>query len=295
MSRSRRKFILHAKVTQANSAEEAFSDTRTRHQIERRLTRLEQISMAYYGQISLRFDNGMLISFDSADAALVSACEMQNCCAALPRPSGEKLALCIGLHQCVLKQRSADSVDNTREFVARLARIGDGILVSQAMLDGLNQSLKKLAHPLEEGASDPEKTYVIDWRRENSPSAYGGESLRPIATQRAAQNGPYLQLHFGLKTLEVSENSPIVTIGRDPSNDLVIDDFHVSRNHCRVARISSGIVLVDQSANGTIVIPNGGSDLLVKNNSMPLTESGFLFFGRPFKGERRNSVKYELF
>ena len=293
MGRSRRKFILHAKVTQANSAEKAFDDTRTRHQIERRLTRLEQISMAYYGQISLRFDNGMLISFDSADAALVSACEMQNCCAALPRPSGEKLALRIGLHQCVLKQRSADSVDNTREFVAHLARIDDTILISQAMLDGLNQSLKKLVHPLEEKANEPE--YMIDWSRENSPSAYDGELLRPIATQRAAQNGPYLQLHFGLKTLEVSENSPIVTIGRDPSNDLVIDDFHVSRNHCRVARISSGIVLVDQSANGTIVIPDGGSDLLVKKNSMPLTESGFLFFGRPFKGERRESVKYELF
>ena len=251
--------------------------------------------MAYRGQISLRFDNGMLVSFDSADAALLSACEMQNCCAVLPQPSGEKLALCIGLHQCILKQRSADSVDNTREFVARLASIDDAILISHAMLDGLNQSLKKLAYPLEEGASELENAYVIDWSRENPSSVYDGESFRPVATQRAVQNGPYLQLHFGLKTLEVSESNPIVTIGRDPLNDLVIDDFHVSRDHCRIAKIPSGIVLIDQSANGTIVIPDGGSDSLVKNDSVPLTESGFLCFGRPFKGERRGSVRYELF
>ncbi len=293
MIKSRRKFLLHARVTRTDSEEKAFDDTRTGHQTERRLNRLERVSAAYRGQISLRFENGMLVTFDSADAALLGACEMQNRCAVLPQSSWQKLALCIGIHQGVMKQRSKDTVDNTREFAARLARIDDGILISQTMLDGLNQDLKNLARPLKAAANDPESVFTIDWHREIPPGAYGGESFWPTA-MHATQGGPILQLHFGLKKLEVSEHNPVTSIGRDPLNDLVLDDFHVSRYHCRIERTPEGVVLIDQSTNGTSIISDDGTKQLVKNESAPLAGSGLLFFGRPFKGERRGSVRYEL-
>ena len=294
MVKSRRKFLLHAIVTQIGSIEKAFDDTRTGHQIERRLNRLERVSATYRGQINLRFENGMLITFDSADAALLGACEMQNRCAVLPQSSGEKLALCIGVHQGVTKQRSQDSADNTREFTALLARIDDGILISQTMLDGLNQDLKKIASPWKDTADDLESVYVVDWHQEIPPSAYGGESFWPVAMHNTLQNGPYMHLHYGLKTLEVSSTNPIATIGRDPLSDLILDDFHVSRNHCRVEKTPHGIVLSDQSTNGTSIIADDGSMQLVNNDSVALLGRGLLFFGRPFKGERRGSVKYEL-
>ena len=45
-----------------------------------------------------------------------------------------------------------------------------------------------------------------------------------------------------------------VTIGRDPDNDLPIDDTKLSRRHCRIARTPEGIVVEDlESSNGTFV------------------------------------------
>jgi len=45
-----------------------------------------------------------------------------------------------------------------------------------------------------------------------------------------------------------------VTIGRDPDNDLKLDDANLSRQHCRISRTREGIVVEDlHSSNGTYV------------------------------------------
>ena len=167
MLKSRSKFFLHARVRRIDADEVEFDDAQAGHPIERRLNRLERVSAAYRGQISLRFNNGMLVTFESADAALLGACEMQHRCAVLPQVSRQKLALCIGIHQGVVKQRAKDGADDTRELAAQLARTNDAILISQAMVDGLNQDLRKLARPLAEKVSGL-AVFTIDWRRRNS-------------------------------------------------------------------------------------------------------------------------------
>jgi pSer/pThr/pTyr-binding forkhead associated (FHA) protein len=44
------------------------------------------------------------------------------------------------------------------------------------------------------------------------------------------------------------------TIGRDPSNDIVLDDITVSRNHCDIELSGDQLVLIDLgSTNGTYV------------------------------------------
>ena len=293
MFKSRSKFFLHAQVRRADSEEEEFDDAQAGHPIERRLNRLERVSSAYRGQIGLRFSNGMLVTFESADAALLGACEMQHRCSVLPQVSRQKLTLGIGIHQGIVKQRLKDEANDTRERAAQLARIQDGILVSQAMLDALSPDLRKLARPLED-ASPEDRAFIIDWRREIPSGAYGGESFWPT-TMHSLPVTPYLYLHFGLKTLEVSENTPLATIGRDPLSDLALTDIHVSRNHCRIERTPAGIVLTDQSTNGTTVVCDDGVEFLVKSNSVTLKGKGLLFFGRPFKGERRGSVRFEAY
>ena len=49
-------------------------------------------------------------------------------------------------------------------------------------------------------------------------------------------------------------NKDVITMGRDITNDLVINDPEVSRHHCRLTRTSSGYTLEDLgSTNGTFV------------------------------------------
>ena len=293
MIRSRSKLFLHAKVARTGTDGETFDDAQAGHPIERRLNRIERVAAAYYGQVDLRFDDGMLVTFDSADGAVLGACEMQHRCAVLPQVSRQKLALRIGIHQGLVRQRSKDLADDAREIASRLARINDGILISREMGAGLGKELSRLARPLEEADADT-PVFVIDWRREIPSGAYGGESFWPTS-MHSLPASPYVYLHFGLKMLEVSENNPVATIGRDPASDLVLTDIHVSRNHCRIERTAKGVLLTDSSTNGTIVLGEGAQERLVKNSSVALEGRGMIFFGRPFKGERRGGIRYESF
>ena len=46
----------------------------------------------------------------------------------------------------------------------------------------------------------------------------------------------------------------VVTIGRGPGNDIVLDDPHLSRRHCRILWYEEGILIEDLgSINGTVV------------------------------------------
>jgi len=49
-------------------------------------------------------------------------------------------------------------------------------------------------------------------------------------------------------------NKDIITLGRDITNDIVINDPEVSRHHCRLTRGGGGYTLEDLgSTNGTFV------------------------------------------
>ena len=272
------KFFLHARVVRNASDGQEFDDAQAGHPIERRLNRIERVAAASHGQIDLRFSDGMLILFDSANEAVLSACEMQHRCAVLPQVSRQKLTLRIGIHQGVLRQRSAETSDNVRGIAERLARDDDSILVSLEAGRSLSKELQSLIQTRGDAIAGV-SVLSIDWRREIP-------SITPDI-------GPSLQLRFGTQALDVSQDNPTVTIGRDPTSDLVLDDIHVSRNHCRIERTEQSIQLVDTSTNGTLVIGEDKRENLVKQDAFVLDGRGMIFFGRPFKGERRGGISFE--
>jgi DNA-binding transcriptional regulator YdaS (Cro superfamily) len=291
MIKSRSKFFLYAKVAWAEPGDETFDDAKAGHPIERRLNRIERVAATYHAQIDLRFEKGMLITFGSPDAAVLGACEMQQRCAVLPQALHMKLALRIGVHQGMVRQRSEDVDDRAAEIATQLARINDGILISEELFNNLGKELHRFTHPYEEMAIAGTRVLTFEWRE--LPQGAGAESLLS-ESKYSWRTGPYLQLQLGLKMLELSaEHNPVATIGRDPVSDFVLDDIHVSRNHCRIECTPKEILLTDSSTNGTIIVTENKQEILVKNSSATLNGRGMIFFGRPFMGERRGGIRYE--
>lgn len=54
----------------------------------------------------------------------------------------------------------------------------------------------------------------------------------------------------GYKVVDFKED---ITIGRDPENDIIVDDASISRYHASIKKIGDGFVLIDSSSNGTFV------------------------------------------
>ncbi|MBL0208691.1 MAG: FHA domain-containing protein [Propionivibrio sp.] len=293
MNKTRSKYLVHAVILRTGLDSAEFDDAKAGHPLERRLNRLERITASYRGRIDGRTRNTLQMTFDTANAALLSACEMQHRCAVLPQVAKQRLALRIGIHQGLIRQRARDGADNTQDIAMRLAVADDGIVVSELVVQSLNPELRELTRPFDDIPLDI-AVHKVDWRREIPSAAFGGESFWP-ANMASNPVGPYLVLHHGLKTIEATQENPLVTIGRDPTSDLVVVDFFVSRNHCLIERQAKYIVLTDTSTNGTSVLPDTGEEFLVKNNFVVLKGKGLLFFGRPFKGERRGAVRFEAY
>ncbi len=291
MNKGRSRFVVHAELQGTGKMPADFDDIKAGRPMERRLNRMERVVAAYRGHIDARTDNGLRIVFDTADAALLGACEMQHRCAVLPQFSANRLALRIGIDHEVAKQRSKDGADTAPQIASQLAVLDDGIIASEVVVDALNADLRQFVQPTDEPQAGV-AAYLVDWRGEIPAGAYGGEALWPTS-KRPRAIGAYLLLHLGLKTLELTRENPTATIGREPLNDLVIVDDHVSRNHCRIERRIDGFVLVDSSTNGTCVTPDNGEETLVKNDALVLRGKGLLFFGRLCNGERRGGVRYE--
>lgn len=294
MGTARSKYQVHAEVHRTGLAGVQIDDAKAGYPLARRMNRLERVAACYHGQIDQLFGNGLLMAFTTADAALLGACEMQQRCAGLPQTVGHRLALRIGIHQGPPRQREQDDIDDTREIASRLAVSDDDIVVSETVFADLNPELRKMTRPIDDPAriSIDQAARTVNWRCEIPSLAYGGETFWP-ARRLPGVSGPYLVLHQGLKTLELTQGNPVATVGRSPSNDLVVTDIYVSRKHCRIERQADCIVLTDWSTNGTSVLPDDGEERQIKKESLALRGKGLLFFGRPCNGERRGGIRFE--
>ena len=291
MKTPRSTYQVHAEIHRTGSASAQFDDAHAGYPLARRLNRIERVAAAYRSHIDKSFDNGRLMSFDSADAALLGACEMQQRCSGLPQALGHGFALRIGIHRGALRQRAQDEADGAQEIASQLAFIDDTIVASDTIVAELNDDLRQLARALANAPIEP-AVYQVDWRRDIPPTAYGGEAQWPNSNGLNT-DGPHLILHQGLKTLELTQDNPLITIGRAPSNDLVVSDIFVSRKHCRIEWQADCVILTDWSTNGTCIMPDQGEQRLIKNGSLYLKGQGLLFFGRLCNGERRGGVRFE--
>ena len=79
------------------------------------------------------------------------------------------------------------------------------------------------------------------------------------------------------KTEDHNLKSHSFSIGRDGSNDIVIVDYTISKNHAQIQFTEQGYVLIDfRSRNGSSI--NGMT--LVPNRAYPIQERDVILFGR---------------
>ena len=85
-----------------------------------------------------------------------------------------------------------------------------------------------------------------------------------------------------------------VTIGRNESNDIVIDNLAVSANHARIESVSASFIIKDLgSTNGTFVNEKLVSAHGLKNNDVILIGKHTLIFDRSDLDQLRSQADLE--
>jgi pSer/pThr/pTyr-binding forkhead associated (FHA) protein len=103
-----------------------------------------------------------------------------------------------------------------------------------------------------------------------------------------------LVVSFGGCRVELGGERAAVTVGRDGRNDIVVSESTVSRLHARIEHRKGRFLLIDQSANGTFIVPEDGAGGYVHRDSGELSGSGLLGLGTPPSPNSRTVLRYEI-
>lgn len=301
VAKSGAAYLLHAVVLEVSGQQEAADSLLMGKLVRRRLNRLERVLGASGGSIVRQMPDGMLAVFDSAEAAVLGACEMQRRCAVIPQLSETQIALKIGI-QATTFELLAPAVSS--EFLAAGAQLAllleDAcIVISGNVVDALPADMREKLTAID-GRGLELPAFSIDWNampmtrvpRAPAPSPQPERVSVAAAEQTAAEPG--LELVVNDMVYRFGPEHTVITVGRDPSNDVQIDSIKASRQHCRIISQSGYFTLFDLSTNGTFIRFASGKELFVLKRVAPLSGSGWLSFGHASPLENSLAVAFRV-
>lgn len=276
-------YLVHAAVMESELHATETDDILLHKLVRRRLVRLERVVSALSGRVVRQMPRSLLAAFESAEAAVYGACEMQRRCSVIPQISETQIALKIGIQRSAGFPREGDAVDPAEIAAINFASVlGEGsIVIADALLSELAPPLRAAASPLV--IPDIEvAAHSINWQRVpmlRLPPP-GARRFAPAKSNIASTAHASIVLVMGSERYSFGSDHPVITIGRDPVNDIVVDDPKTSRQHCRIIHQREGYVLVDVSTNGTFLTPEAGRQHLIRKAMLNLPVRGCISPGR---------------
>jgi adenylate cyclase len=284
MSSTQRKLILmFADVSGSTALFERLGDKEAMHAVERCLKRMKRSVDGYKGRTIQIVGDELLGAFESGEEACQAAIDMQQRIADLPPVSGLKLTIRIGLHVGTVADDGDKLTGPAITTAARIAGLArrDQILCSSLMVDELPQPSIITADPMPKLGTVPEEGTALPLFQIHWPSYQGAGSLPNSTFGVNHGNSPLERLcvRYRGKAFLLDDKTPVLTIGRDLSNKLVVDDRKASRQHARVERRGDGYYLVDTSTNGTFIALSGRQEVMIRRHELQLDGKGRISFG----------------
>ena len=284
--------VLFADVCGSTQLYETLGDTRARAIVARCVAAMAELTRRHAGTVVKTIGDEVMATFPSADAAADAASAMQHAITGQMAVDGRPLAIRIGFHFGPALLEDADvfgDAVNVPSRVAGEAKAGQ-ILTTGATVALLGEPARNACRQIDlaqlRGKQQQIAIFELVWRTEDVTLMRTPFS----AEQRAAGR---LAFMCGGSLLELGEGYPMLTIGRDEQNDLVVRSPIVSRLHARIEYRRGRFVLTDQSANGTYVLADDGTKVFVHREDHVLTGSGTLGLGEAATPGSEVLVRYQ--
>ncbi|NTV69917.1 MAG: FHA domain-containing protein [Azonexaceae bacterium] len=277
-------YLLHSAVLEVSSRTAPPDEALLGKLVRRRLSRLERVLSTHGGSLVRETPHGLLAAFDSAETAVLVACEMQRRCAVIPQISETRIGLKIGIHAATPMNETNDALDVAEIEASRLANmLGEGsVVVSGPVVIALPEILRENTAVLGReniGAA----AHLVDW---------AAIPMRPALAPPPANSR--LVLRNGGRSYRFDGEKSVITIGRAPDNDIVISAPNASRQHCRIIYRLDNHVLVDLSMNGTYLKSDDAPEEIVRKSMVTLSGRGRIGFGHSCLKDKEQIFEFEV-
>lgn len=290
--------VLFADVSGSTRLYEKLGDTEALRAVERCIKRMERAVEAFSGKVVKTIGDEVMAVFETAEDAFNAASEMQQRITDLPPVSGVKLAIRLGFHFGQVIEDKGDYFGDTVNTAARLAGLAKPgqALTSGEAVSRLPELLQLSTRDLEQmsvkGKVEGLHVFEVLWQEGEeltmkAPSIHAGAKA-PVNA------GARLCIRYGGEVIVVDEKRPTITLGRDASCDLVIQDRRASRNHGKIERRGDKFVLTDISTNGTYVQFKGEQEFFLRREDLILRGNGRIAFAASVDSDGADIAEYEL-
>ena len=277
--------ILFADIAQSTSLYERLGDSRALALINRCLEKLNEIVLTNDGIVIKTIGDEIMCAFESPERAASAAVCMNECVACEPRLMSHQIRLRVGMHHGPTLVDNQDFFGDSVNVASRmvsLAKAGQ-IITNRTTLELMNPCRLNTARLVDQtqvrGKQKVFNIYELSW---GQPEELTMVSTRLEDILATASERPFkMILECTDCILEISRTQPIVSMGRDATNDLVVDNPKVSRLHARIELRRNKFVLVDQSTNGTFCLPDDGKMVMLHRDEISLPSQGRIVMGEP--------------
>lgn len=286
--------ILFADVSGSTTLYEKLGDQRALAAIESVLSELRESIAIQRGRVVKTIGDEVMAVFESADAAMQAACDMQHRVAAIPVIDKVALAIRVGFHFGSAIEEKRDFFGDAVNTAARMAGLAKGgqVITSGPTADALSPSLKASTREFDamrvKGKQEEIRIFEVIWQDSGDLTALAERNSLASARE------PILTLTYGEKILKLGAGRPSASLGRDATNDLAIRDSRASRVHCKIECRRREFFLVDQSTNGTYVKLGDDAEIVLKREQMLLRGSGVIALGTSPAADGAKAVSFTL-
>lgn len=279
--------ILFADVCKSMLLHERLGDAAARIVIDRLLGLAVRAVTAHGGRLAKEIGDEIIAVMPGADAAGRASCDLMLAVQACEPQGGVPLAMHVGFHAGAFTQRDGDIVGEAVNVAGRLvayAKAGQ-VLTTSASAQSISPLVRRLMRrlgPLDVGGRrESVSVEEIAWRSED-----GEETTVSEATLRAGQAaGSRLSLRLGNREWTVGAQTRHMSVGRDPSCDIVTGASQASRNHGVIVYRNGGFFYTDTSLNGSFVTFGRSGESQIRRSQILLSGSGEIRFGHTAEDE----------
>ena len=286
----RKLAILFADVAGSTKLYETLGDAEALLTIGRCLEIMRIVCEEHGGRVVKTIGDEAMAVFPLPANAAYAAIAMQVQISSQRTAKGAPLAIHAGFHFGPVIDENADVYGDAVNLAARLCSLAKAgqTLVSGDTVEVLSPALRARmrdqdAHTMKGKLLDIH-TFELIWQESE-------EELTAMST-RPAIKPVGLKLTHGARELDLDQNSPPITLGRDAQNDVVIMDRKASRLHARIERRRDKFVLVDVSSNGTYCTVNGEPEIMLRREELILRGNGRISFGHPGKDDPTEGLEF---
>lgn len=271
--------ILFADLGNSTRLYDELGDARAHEIVSGCIERISDEIVNQGGTVVKTIGDEVMSTFPSADRAAEAAAAIQRAMAPSDDDEAPRVTVHVGLHHGPVIPEGGDVFGDAVNVAARIVGLANPgqILTTHATVEEMSPGLRKRTRQIDcrpvKGKRDDLGIFEVVW------DAHDLTEIFRIPVHGLQQAQRRMLLSYRGDERELSRQHPTVTIGRDPSNDIVISSARASRWHATVDLRSDKFVLCDSSTNGTLVCTPQGERILLRREEMVLPGSGSIAVG----------------